>query len=284
LYKTSELLDRIGGYLALGGFVCSKLQIVPDPIISCIFRYLAFLLYLMSYGFWLLGSLVSPQHPRKCEKWYGYADFKTQNLLGATVGFLGVTLGLIAALFFPPALMVGCWLIVASNIIWTTSEYHKYRHPDPNDPFYIPEKQSEYMKYVFMMTLVSMISASALTLCIIFPPATLTVMTISTITGLFLTGIAIHYWSEMTFKFAPWTKHGPKACVNSDITIMQELGAVINRENINALVPEAIKSRSGRFFSSESRLGLGPTTEVNVATNGPTDLHISNSNIPPSGA
>ncbi|AHE67324.1 hypothetical protein [Legionella oakridgensis] len=200
--KQAALLDKISGSFFLAGFIISKLKSIPILLLASILNLVSLAAYLIGYTAWFLATLFYPNHPRKREAWYGFAEFKDQYQAAAVIGTVATILCFLCPLY-PSLILPAVWLFAVSNLIWTIGEYHKYKKPPTHDEHYSSLRQETYLRYVLLTTAVSAITALAATLGFLFPPASMAVL-LASIIGNGLTVIALYYWKKSTFdEFKP---------------------------------------------------------------------------------
>ena len=107
---------------------------------------------------------------------------KNQHRTAALIGFIGMTLNLIAVFILPHLVIAGAWLFLISNTFWAIAEYQKNINLMNIDSLSLRTiQQNYYVKYALLITVGSFISALAMTLAFIFPPLALAINIISTI-------------------------------------------------------------------------------------------------------
>ena len=200
MITAAKVLDRVTGYLFFTGFVTSRLKIIPVSLVGAIFNLISLFSYLSGYLAWYLAAFLYPDHPRKQDEWYGFAEFKIQYQLAALIGLIAT----IMCLIMPVLIIPVAWIYTISNTIWAISEYHKLKHPPPSTENYSTAKQSVYVRYAAAIAINSAITAVSASIVFFFPPLAIPLITAATIVGLALTAIAIYYWGKHTFgKFTP---------------------------------------------------------------------------------
>lgn len=122
----AQKLDKASGIFFFAGFLLSKLQYIPFPLASAIFRFISLGIYSLAYLCWLTASLLHPDHPVNYRKWYGFAQIKEQFLLSSFVGLTATVLS-VAAVFVPVLFPPAAWLFLIGNAIWAIGEYHKLK-------------------------------------------------------------------------------------------------------------------------------------------------------------
>lgn len=224
-------LSKVSSLLFLTGFVFSKLQNFPIPFLSSITNAIALVFYMMGYAAWFISSHFYPNHTQKKDEWYGFAQFKEQYLYAATLGVIATALSL-AALFLPILIIPAAWLFVASNLMWTSGEYHKFNNPPPYDKNYSHTYQEAYLSYAITMSSMTAIAAISTTLIILFPQITIPLYIITTILGVGLSILAAEIWLNCTFG-----DHKPTPVKSSHNQMNNELGPKTDHEEINSPAP-----------------------------------------------
>lgn len=215
-------LDKASGNLFLLGFVTAKLRQLPIPFVGQVLGLLSYSCYLIAYALWLVASHFYPDHPPKKEDWYGFAQIKHQNRIGAAIGFAGITLCLLS-IPFPILLLPGASLFALSNIFWSIAEYHRRQNPPKDEP-YSPARQNYYLSYAILSTFVSVISAASLALVLIFPPIGVPAFFFSSLISYVLT-IAAFYFLLSTPKTLDVAEPGTKSITSSTAIISQHLSS-----------------------------------------------------------
>jgi hypothetical protein len=204
-------LDRMSGYFFTAGFFISRARILPFVVLNSILNIVSLLFFLIGYAAWFTATLFYPNHPRRRDAWYGFAEFKEQFQIAAVIG-TGATLILLT---YPPLLIPALWLFATSNFLWSVGEYHKKENPPDYDQNFSTPRQEIYLKYAYLMTSISLISASASTIAMCFPPAAPFVMLSSTVVGTALTIVAFTYWQQSAYgEFPPNPERVPHSYAN----------------------------------------------------------------------
>ncbi len=188
----AKLFDNISGKFFFAGLLTAKLRALPIPLITAALGLFSALSYLIGYVLWLVACHFHPERQAKENAWYGFAQINNQHRIAAAIGFVGISLSL-AAIVFPGLLLPGMWLFAVSNTIWSIAEYHKLENPPQQDKIYSAHRQHYYFNYAILATLVSVISAAALTTSIIFPPLALGVFIVSALLTFSFT-VAAYYF------------------------------------------------------------------------------------------
>jgi hypothetical protein len=194
----AKYLENASGACFFSGFMLSKLQYLPFPIIAAILRFVSLGIYLIGYIMWFIACLLQPEYKRKGAKWYGFAMLKDQLLFSSLIGFIATIISLIAIpipFLFPAA----AWLYTLGNALWAIGEYHKLHNPPEEDKQFSYKKQNAYFKYSVTMTLISLVTAIASSLIIALPLATIPITVFSACICVGLGAFAFENWLEATF-------------------------------------------------------------------------------------
>jgi hypothetical protein len=202
LKKATRILDSISGYLFLTGFLSTKLKNIPVALVSSIFNVISLFAYLIGYVVWYVSALLYPEHPRRRDSWYGFAQFKDQYQIAALLGTIA-TISTIIGLIFPPLIIPTAWLYTISNFVWSASEYHKQQNTPPGNESYSTAKQGIYIRYTLLVTASSIVAALGITVAILCPPAAFIVIPATTIIGILLTVASLAYWGKAAFGHYP---------------------------------------------------------------------------------
>ena len=230
--STASNLGKASGFFFISGFVTAKAQNLPIPVLSSALNIISLLFYITGYALWFIGSHFYPEHAIEKDEWYGFAQFKEQYLFAATLGLIATSFS-VAAFFAPPLLIPATWLFLASNILWTTGEYHKLSSPPLNDENYSHSYQKVYSSYATTMTSISAVTALAATLSFLFPPIALSVIILSTIINVGLGALVAELWLNHTFG-----GHKPTPIIQSSHNQMNNaLGPKVIYEEINSPAP-----------------------------------------------
>jgi len=195
LKADKETLDLVSGQLFIIGFFSARLKTAPIMILAAIFNIVALSAYLIGYLVWYLAALCYPEHKRKQESWYGFAQFKEQFQVAAIIGTIATIMCLIA----PELIIPATWLYGFSNTLWSIGEYHKKESPPPEDFQYSSAKQAFYFRYTLFIASSSIITALGATIAFLFPAAALIAVMSSTVIGLSLIATAAYYWGNAYF-------------------------------------------------------------------------------------
>lgn len=188
-------LNKASSFFYLFAFITARLQYLPIPIATSIFRAISLGFNLIGCCIWLIASHYYPEHEIKKEEWYGFAQFKVQYSMSAILGIVATIISF-CGLFFPPLFIPAAWLFFASNVLWSIGEYHKLKSPPAEDPLYSTGYQKKYFQYAITMTLIGLTTAIGTTLLILFPPITIAVLIITTIICGGLGILAAEFWLE----------------------------------------------------------------------------------------
>lgn len=237
--STTSILGKVTAFFFFSGFVLGKAQNLPIPGIPSILNLISLFFYLLGYGTWFVSSHFHPNHAYHAKEWYGFAQFKEQHLFAATLGILATSVS-IAAFFVPVLLIPAAWLFLASNSMWSISEYHKLQNPNPADESYSHSYQKAYFSYSMTMTSISTVTALSLTAIAIFPALTLPIFILSAITILGLTAVVAEVWLNYMFGDHKPTPVKP----DSSLQMAQSLGAAATLEESPAPDPEPYQGQS----------------------------------------
>lgn len=97
-YDCGSEIRKTSGIFFLG-FLLSKLQYLPFPLVSAIFRFLSLGIYSLAYGSWSIACLLHPDHKEHHHKWYGFAQIKEQFLFSSFIGLIATGLSVAAVLY-----------------------------------------------------------------------------------------------------------------------------------------------------------------------------------------
>jgi hypothetical protein len=247
----ARYLENASGACFFSGFMLSKLQYLPFPIVAAILRFVSLGVYLIGYGMWFIASLLQPKHQRKNAKWYGFAMLKDQLLFSSIIGFIATIISLIAVsipFLFPAA----AWLYTLGNIIWAVGEYHKLQNPPEQNTNLYYEKQNAYFKYSLTMTTISLVTAVASTLIIALPLATIPITVFSACICVGLGAFAFENWLVSTFG-----THHDLPLNESYNQIKTELG-VLYRSPQPKEQPEPYHEKNFFASSSKSKTEMNP--------------------------
>lgn len=192
--RSTEILDKISGYFFLAGFVSSKLRYIPIFFLSQLLTITSLATYLIGYSAWYFAALTYPNYPRKHQAWYGFSEFKEQYQLASLLGTLATIICIVSGAL--SWVVLALWLYTLSNLIWSISEYHKRENPAPYEPGFSAERQTIYIKYALIVTVISALAAIAGTIAITVPIIAAFSLTFSTIVGNALTILALYYWKQ----------------------------------------------------------------------------------------
>lgn len=191
--KAAQILNKASGGLFFSAFMLSKLQYVPIPLVSAVFRFFSLGLYILAYASWFFSSYFQPEYKQHHEKWYGFAKIKEQFLLSSFVGFIGAVVS-IGAVFFPPLLPLAACLFLLGNIIWVIGEFHKYRNPPAHESDFSITRQKSYVAYAATATSISLVAAISCILMITLPFLALPITLFSLVLYVGLGALALEFW------------------------------------------------------------------------------------------
>lgn len=221
IIKTEEL-DVYSGYFFTAGFFISRARVLPLALLNSILNLVSLLSYLVGYALWLVATLSYPNYPRKREAWYGFAEFKDQFQVAAILG----TVATVICLTYPPFLLLAFWLFATSNFLWTVGEYHKKENPPANNKNFSTLRQETYLKYAYLMTTISVLTAVTSTAMIYYPPISTAVSLFSGVAGNALTFLAFYYWRQSAYG-----EHPPDAKLNHSYNLYsQTLGSSLEEK------------------------------------------------------
>ncbi|KTD73170.1 hypothetical protein [Legionella tucsonensis] len=254
----AKKLDKASGIFFFTGFLLSKLQYIPFPLASAIFRFVSLGIYSLAYLSWLTASLLHRDHPVNYRKWYGFAQVKEQFLLSSFVGFTATVLS-VAAVFIPVLFPPAAWLFLIGNAIWAIGEYHKFKNPPTDDANYSSTRQKNYVSYAVTSTSISLVAAIAATLIFVFPPMAIPITIFSLIICAGLGALAFEFWLNCTFG-----NHKPDQIPESYTEIGDSLGLSVTQEPsnspepgcFNCLFPKPIKKSSNLIKLSSNTIEL----------------------------
>lgn len=194
----AQKLDKASGIFFFSGFLLSKLQYIPFPLVSAIFRFVSLGVYLLAYLSWLTACLLHPDHEEHYRKWYGFAQIKEQFLLSSLVGLIATVIS-VAAVFIPALFPPAAWLFLLGNIIWTIGEYHKLKNPPAQDDNFSYSKQKTYLSYAATTCAITLVTAIAATLMFFFPPLAIPITIFSLVVCVGLGALAFEFWLNSAF-------------------------------------------------------------------------------------
>lgn len=204
-------LNQFSSVLIFVGACFNKLQLLPLPALRLVSIPISLLFYFTGYVFWFISAYLYPDYSASKDKWYGFQEFKQQTQLAAILGGVAVVFCFLS-MFAPPAMLIGMWLFVAGNVVWATAEFHKYKNPPPHEIDYSTTQQKTYLKYVYLINLLSIVSAVATTVSFVFPPLALLTFTFMAITNVAIILAALNYLFDQQFG-----EHIPDRKINNKI-------------------------------------------------------------------
>ena len=197
--KNAATYDKISGHFFLAGFVLYKLKNVPNLFLASLFNLAALSAYLVGYVTWFLASLCYPDHPRKRDSWYGFAEFKDQFQVASLLGIAATVMCLV----YPTLVLPALWLFTISNIVWCVAEYHKQHNPPEYDANYSNARQSIYIRYALLVTASSAITAIGVSVSLSLPALAYTALLVSSIVGGIVTIAAFYHFKQAIFDHFP---------------------------------------------------------------------------------
>ncbi|HRD68610.1 MAG TPA: hypothetical protein PK657_00550 [Legionella sp.] len=194
----SKKLSNASSYFFFSGFIVSKIRFLPFVVVTPILTLVSLLLNCIGYTIWFISSHFQQEHERDETKWYGFAQFKDQHLLAASLGLMATTLSIIS-IVLPLIFIPAVWLFFASNVVWCTGEYHKWKNPPQDDENYSATRQEKYFAYTRAMAMTALINAISSTLIIMFPPLSIPLLIGATLLCLGPVLLAAENWMEFKF-------------------------------------------------------------------------------------
>jgi hypothetical protein len=191
--KTEQILNNASGGLFFSAFMLSKLQYIPLPLVSAIFRFISLGLYMLGYVAWFFASYFQQEHKEHQDKWYGFAKIKEQFLLSSFIGFIGALVS-IGAVFLPILLPFAAALFLLGNIIWAIGEFHKYRNPPAHDDNFSLTRQKSYVAYAATATSISFVALVSCILMMTLPFIALPITIFSLVLYVGLGALALEFW------------------------------------------------------------------------------------------
>ncbi len=197
-------LDKASSYLFLLGFFISKIQYIPILIIAPFIKTISLILYFLAYSLWFIAGFIYPDHKKKNDEWYGFAQLKEQYQLAAVIGLAATVLSILA-LFVPILTLPAVWIFFVSNIIWIIGEYHKLNNPPQYELNYSHGHQNAYLSYAITMTLISLLTAISTSIILIVPPIAIPVFIIATLLSVGMGALAGEFVLDYNFGNHPLT-------------------------------------------------------------------------------
>ena len=185
-----QKIQRTSARLFTLSFILNRLQLITGNLLGALLSISVLMINLMAYGCWLTASFMIPESSQDTKAWYGFAQFKHQNIGAAIAGMLSV-LFFSGALFFPVLMVPGCWCVALSNLFWLSGEYHRYHNPSDWDTGSI---QHVYLEYVGFMAAAGVSSAFLITVTLIFPASSVFILTLIGALSFFFAANATQYW------------------------------------------------------------------------------------------
>lgn len=232
-----KTLDSISGRLFLVGLLAGRLKNIPNFMLSSILNIISLSAYLVGYLVWYLTTFFYPEHQRKRESWYGFAQFKEQLQAAALLGILATMFCLISPALIIPA----AWIYTISNTLWSMGEYHKMTRPATEDLSYSSRRQGLYLRYALLASASGIVTTIAATITFFYPLAALGIFIASTTISVSLMAVATYYWGKCVF--GVFTPDATIPLNASYGTIAQGLGSLVQNSN-EKIVDETPHARS----------------------------------------
>lgn len=261
LRKYFAKLGKVSSYFFFSGFVLSKAQYLALPGVASILMLAAVSSNLTGYLLWLIATFFYPEHKKLNNKWFAFNDFSEQHQKAAILGAVATAIGL-AAVFFPVLFIPATWLIFASNILWSTSEYHKLKNPPPSDEPFSESFQSNYVTYAVTMSSIALVTALGTTLAIVFSPVAIYIFLAMTILSLGLGIVAADYWITCNFGI-----HEPTVHKNSYNHLTTSLGPKTQAEPDAPIPHHGTALHKDKPCNEKTALIESPLSESSIACN-----------------
>lgn len=255
--STTQRLDTASGVFFFSGFMLAKLQYIPVSLVATAFRFLSLAMYLAAYSLWFASTLLKPSQEEQKDKWYGFAKIKEQFLLSSFIGFTATVLS-IAAIFVPVLFPIAAWLFLLGNTVWAIGEYHKLKNPPVDDENFSYSRQKSYMSYAAVTSSMSLVTALAATLMLVFPPLTVPITLFSLLITIGLGVLAFEYWLDFNFG-----NHQPAPKSNSYCEMEESLGSSISHDNDLSPAPQHTKGLFSTLSSPQAKIKLTPLSSIN---------------------
>ncbi|KTD15629.1 hypothetical protein Lgra_0295 [Legionella gratiana] len=247
----AQKLEKASGIFFFSGFLLSKLQYLPFPLVSAIFRFISLGIYFLAYGSWSIACLLHPDHNEHHHKWYGFAQIKEQLLFSSFVGLVATVLSVAAVLvpvLFPPA----AWLFLIGNVLWAIGEYHKLKNPPQSKEDFSYTQQKNYLYYAITSCAISLVTAISATLIVAFPPLTIPITIFSLLLYVGLGALAFEYWLNSK------TSENRQSIKGSYHQMSDSLGPTISPKPSNSLEPNFTKDIFNKSEDKVSEIELIP--------------------------
>lgn len=187
--KPARILNTISGNVFFLGFLSSQLRAIPVAVVSGIFALISLIAFMIGYLAWYLAALCFPDYARQRDHWYGFFEYKKQNLVSAMIGMVATVLCLCCPALIFPAFILYC----ISNSLWVIAEYHYKNNPNPNDESFSSKRQADYLYYTLFITLGTLLATTALAISIFCPPLAAAVYIASTVICTSLTLVSFYF-------------------------------------------------------------------------------------------
>lgn len=247
----AQRLEKASGIFFFSGFLLSKLQYIPYPLVASIFRFVSLGIYFLAYGCWSTACLLHPDHKEHRNKWYGFAQIKEQFLFSSFVGLVATGLS-VGAVFLPVLFPPAAWLFLIGNVLWTIGEYHKLKNPPPNNADFSYTGQKNYLYYALTSSAMSLVTAIAATLIIAFPPLAVPITAFSLLLCVGLGALALDYWLKSG------NSANQKPVKESYNQMSDSLGPTNSPKASNSLEPTFTKSIFSTPKDKVSEIELAP--------------------------
>lgn len=255
-----EKINKACNFFFFTGFVISKLQFLPIPMISLITKSVSLSMYFLGYILWYISTYFHSNDPMIKPEWYEFAKTHELYRYSAILGIISTVLG-ISGIFSPFIALPAAWLFFISNFIWAMGEYQVLHHPPLNNLSYSHAGQYKYVEYANAMTIIALITASTCTFALLYPAFAVPVLLTSSMISTGIGFAALESWLEYHYGHIP-----PDIKPESYQLLQQKLGA-----NVNNTVDKQIQPvEHHQLFANKenidkaSRLGLGPTINVTI--------------------
>lgn len=196
--STFSKLNKARGFCFAAAVIIGKVPYFSLTIFTPILNLCSLGFYLLAYTLWLISTHYYPEHT-KHKKWYGFAQFKEQHSIAATLGIIASVMS-VFAIVSSIVLIPAAWIFLVGNLIWLTSEYHKFNNPFEEDELYSTELQKTYITYAGSVTTISLIGAISTTLMFVFPPIAFSLFVASTCICVGLSLLSLEYWLSYNAK------------------------------------------------------------------------------------
>ncbi|ARB91083.1 hypothetical protein [Legionella longbeachae] len=267
----AQKLEKTSGIFFFLGFLLSKLQYLPFPLVSTIFKFLSLGIYSLAYGSWSIACLLHPDHKEHHQKWYGFAQIKEQFFFSSFLGLIATGLS-IAAVFVPVLFPAAAWLFLVGNVLWTIGEYHKLKNPPQDNEDFSYTQQKNYLYYAITSCVISLVSAVSATLVVAFPPFLIPITIFSLLLYTGLGSLAFEYWLHSK------SSDNPLSIKGSYYQMNDSLGPPISPKKSNAPGPGLTNSIFKRPEDEISEIELTTINTPDIDGN-EYDLQIHTSSL-----